>query len=160
MCGRSHNASVWLLFLQDKLQRVGVVLGMAGPGGDPAQPLVSSLRGEGALTEFPGTFHRKEAGPAQHRAGFVSPSWWETCLQIPESTHLLPLVTFEHSKCFEVGLPSGSRDFVICHNKQVSSAFWNVPARGHLISSPGVALTGYPARLAPSPLVLSSHSVF
>lgn len=81
-------------------------------------------------------------------------------VSIPEPTHLLPLVTFEHSRCFEVGLPSGSRDFVICHNKQVSSAFWNVPARGHLISSPGVALTGCPARLAPSPLVLSSHSVF
>lgn len=30
---------------------------------------------EGAFTEFPGTFHRKGTGPAQHRAGFVSPSW-------------------------------------------------------------------------------------
>lgn len=28
------------------------------------------------FSELPGTFHRKEAGSAQHRACFVSPSWW------------------------------------------------------------------------------------
>lgn len=27
------------------------------------------------ISGLPGTFHRKEAGSAQHRAGFVSPSW-------------------------------------------------------------------------------------
>lgn len=73
--------------------RMNVALGLARPGGVPSQPLGSSVVGPW-LWVLPGTFHRKEAGLAPHRACFVSPPWWGTvgeemrtsCLQIPEST--------------------------------------------------------------------------
>lgn len=56
------------------------------------------------------------------------------------------------SRCAEVGLPSGSRGFVTCHNKQLSPVVWDVPARGRLIS-PGV-----PQPHRPRPLVVWPHS--
>lgn len=91
----------------------GCGAGHGWPRGRPYPTPGLLLVGRGASHSSSRDFPQERGRPSSAQGWLCLPSWWGTCLQIPELTHLLPLVTFEHSRCFEVGLPSGSKDFVI-----------------------------------------------
>lgn len=114
-CRKSHTSSRSLSW--EQMAKVNVALGTASPGAPP-RPWAPLW---GAWLSFLGLCAGKRCLLSQHRARVVSPSWRDVgeemptaCLQMPEPPP--PLMTFD-TPGVRGGLASGSRDFLICHNK-------------------------------------------
>lgn len=117
----------------------------AGPSGLPPTELAS----RGPLGDASQDFPQEGGRPGSAQTGSVPLPVEEVGEETRASGLRMPP---PRSRCAEVGLPSGSRGFVTCHNKQLSPVVWDVPARGRLIS-PGV-----PQPHRPRPLVVWPHS--